>query len=170
MAPVVLTATPANRVRLWGDKLKKSAIDATTYDPETGIATWADWRGGGDRTIWVEITSESTTVADVTLTLAYSTFVPDIVLATGVWATNTATQFSTKDWAQLAGSVWDTDMDEKLQKRIEDPSIGGAGLRSPKNVEHEGKPKTMIVNVMLMQFTITPADGCHLAGAREMGV
>ena len=77
---VTLTFT-ADRVRLWNDSKKKTAIDATTYDTTNGIATWNAWGGGGDRTIWVEIIKASGTVGDAVLTLSYAG-TSDTVIAT----------------------------------------------------------------------------------------
>ncbi len=154
--PIILTVTPANRVRLWGDKLKKTAIDATTYDPESGVATWTSW-AGADKTIWVEITSESSTVADVELKLEYSTFDPDIVKATGVWAANTLAKWSTAECDDLAGTVWREDMDDKLQKEVRD-KYGGSGPRPVVPIIVGGAKKALAVNVALLQFTVTPAD------------
>ena len=153
---VVLTVTPAERVRLWGDSKKKTEIDASVYDPATGVATWSSWGAGGDRTIWVEITTASTTVADVELKLECGTLEPDIVNATGVWATWTASKYATTAWAALAGTVWQTDMDTELQDQI--VPFGGTGLRPILGAVWQGTAWAQAANVILMQFTVTPSD------------
>ncbi|MCI0361579.1 MAG: hypothetical protein L0211_24100 [Planctomycetaceae bacterium] len=154
---VTLTVTQgAARVRLWGDSKKKTEIDAA-YDPETGIATWAQWGGGGNRTIWVEITNPSSSVADIELKLEYAEFDPDIVKATGVWATLTASQFSTKTWDELAGTVWRDDMDAELQDWVS-RDFGGTGLRPILYATGMGMTWARVANVTLLQFTVTPTD------------
>jgi hypothetical protein len=152
--PVTLIALPPSRVIFWGDSQKTTTIDAD-YDPDAGVATWQSWGAGGDRTIWVELVGDSATVADIELKLTYADYKPDSVKATGVWAYQTADIFDKVNWADLAGTIWRTQMDQPLQAKVEE--YGGTGLRDPMLMT-DGSGNQVIANVMAMRFTVTPAN------------
>ena len=146
---VVLTVSPASRVMLWADPFKQTEV--WEYDETTGIALLNEWNPPcGPRTMWVEIKTPSQTVADITITASYGG-ASDSVKATGVWSTVTAEEFDTKYWNELQGTTWRTDMDQSLQDEL--LIRDGTGVKQP----FVAGP-TSIWNVMVMRYTITPAD------------
>jgi hypothetical protein len=149
--PVFLTASPPDRVMLWADSKKK--VPLTGYEPVSGTMSW-DPFPADDIIAGVEIKTESQTVADVSLTLSYGGK-SDTVKATGVWAEKTADVGLgevPRSWAQLAGTIWRTQMDEALQKFLKPEFFGGTGERPKRIVEG----KSEFHNVMAMRFTVSP--------------
>jgi hypothetical protein len=146
--PVTIEVTAGvGRVKLWKFSYKKELVDG--FNPATGVVTFDPWVGG-DKTMWVEITTPSETVADVAIKMTYGPH-SDTVKATAVWATVERDFFETKDWADLPTSPWKDEMDEKLQELVRD-NFGGTGVRPVRvDVVH-----AWALNAMLMEFTVTP--------------
>jgi hypothetical protein len=150
---VILTVTPPENVRIWKYPWKVTPLPE--YDVATGIATFGQW-GANEKlkTLFVELIKVSASVADVKLVLSYKAFAPDTVVATGVWAEKVNEQFETKSWAELAGSVWTDEMEEKLKKVIRD-EFGGTGKR-PIYTPEAGF--SVFANVMILEFQVSPAN------------
>ncbi|MCI0361548.1 MAG: hypothetical protein L0211_23945 [Planctomycetaceae bacterium] len=150
--PVTVLVNAPAKAQLWKDELKK--IPLPEYNVTTGNATWDVWGAGDKKEVWVEILTPSDEVADISLTLFHGTHEPDVVKATGVWAWTTAEIFSDTNWDALAGTIWRTQMDQKLQNDVE--AYGGTGKRGPMLMT--GSTDQVIRNVMAMRFTVTPTD------------
>ena len=100
--PVTLTVSNATRIQLWKKFTKEDAI-ALDGDKvvvlDWGANDWATNATTGTKTIWVEITSYSESVHDLSLTLTYGEK-SNTVLATGIWAEGTVYQSDDVDFDQ----------------------------------------------------------------------
>jgi len=142
-----VTLTASYNVRLWNEETKVTEVVLDAYGNVELLTSQLPM------TLYVEVTSPSTSLRDVIITADYQGYASDSVAATGIWSSLTAVEYGDATYADMIQqSPWsEVEAGKPPQPKMEE--VGGTGLLPiPTTVEGSD----FVCNAVWMCFTVTP--------------